>query len=336
MSRVSLPPSRTARMTRWAATLATTLGLLVAASPAAAQSGSSGCGLPFAAGENTALTVTSGGRERTAIVYVPTGYNARKPLPLVLDLHGSGSNSAEQMARSELSETAELNAFITVAPQGALPGGRWNVPGVTTNDPTAPDDEQFLSDLIDHLQATLCIDERRVYGAGYSGGGRMISQYACDHPERVAAIAPVAGLRAGFPVNELNEWQPDPATCDPERSVPVITFSGTADPVNPYLGGGAPYWRYGVPAAQARWAEINDCRQGPRIQVLTEHVDQVAYEACPHNANVVMYLIENGGHVWPSSEAFVGSGLGEVTFEIDANALIWDFFKHYKLPNTRS
>ena len=49
-----------------------------------------------------------------------------------------------------------------------------------------------------------------------------------------------------------------------------------------------------------------------------------------------MYRIENGGHVWPSSEAFVGFGLGEVTFEIDANALIWDFFKHYKLPNKRS
>ena len=143
------------------------------------------------------MTVTSGGRERTAIVYVPTGYNGRKPLPLVLDLHGSGSNSAEQMARSELSDSAELNTFITVAPQGGS-GGRWNVPGVTTR-PNRPDDEQFLSDLIDHLQATLCIDERRVYGAGYSGGGRMISQYACDHPERVAAIAPVAGLRAGYP-----------------------------------------------------------------------------------------------------------------------------------------
>jgi polyhydroxybutyrate depolymerase len=199
-----------------------------------------------------------------------------------------------------------------------------------------PDDEQFLSDLIDHLQATLCIDERRIYGAGYSGGGRMISQYACDHPERLAAIAPVAGLRAGFPVTGPDGWQPDPATCTPERPVPVITFSGTADPVNPFAGGGAAYWRYGVPAAQARWAEINDCRQGPRTQSVTEHVDQVAYEACPHKADVVMYLIEGGGHVWPSSEAFVGFGLGEVTFEIDANALIWDFFRHYKLPNNRS
>src|SRR5215207_9600263 len=105
MSRVSLPPSRPARTTRWAAALAAAVGLLVAASPAAAKAGSPGCGLPFAAGQNTAVTVTSGGRARTGIVYVPTGYDGRKPLPLVLDLHGSGSNAAEQMMRSELSRS---------------------------------------------------------------------------------------------------------------------------------------------------------------------------------------------------------------------------------------
>jgi polyhydroxybutyrate depolymerase len=325
-----------ARACKWGSALAIVGGLLVAASPAAAKSGSSGCGQPFATGQKTTLTVSSEGRQRVAIVYVPTGYDRRKPLPVVLDLHGSQSNAAEQMVRSELSDSAERNTFITVAPQGWLPappGFRWNVPGVTTTDPSAPDDEQFLSDLIDQLQATLCIDERRVYGAGYSGGARMISQYACDHPERLAAIAAVSGLRAGVPVAGPQGWQPDPATCSPRRQVPVITFQGTADPVNPYLGGGAPYWRYGVPAAQARWAEINNCHQGPRTRPVSEHVDQVAYVACPHDAQVVMYLIENGGHVWPSSEAFVGLGLGEVTFEIDANALIWRFLQHYKLPN---
>jgi polyhydroxybutyrate depolymerase len=331
MSSASAAPFGTARFTRWATALAATAGLLVAASPAAAKSGSAGCGLAYATGQQTAVTVSSGGRQRTALVYVPTSYDPRKPLPLVLDLHGSSSNAAEQMKRSELSDSAELNGFITVAPQGV--DGRWNVPGVTFG-ANLPDDERFLSDLIDQLQATLCIDERRVYGAGYSGGGRMISQYACDHPERVAAIAPVAGLRAGFPVKGLDgSWRPDPATCDPERSVPVITFSGTADPVNPFAGGGAPYWGYGVPTAQARWAEINDCRQGPRTQSVTPHVDRVAYEACPNDARVVMYRIQGGGHVWPSSEAFLNSGLGQVTFEIDANALIWDFFQHYKLPN---
>jgi len=149
MSPVFLARFRPARLTSCATALAATAGLLMAASPATAKSGSTGCGLSFATAQTTTVTVSSGGRERTAIVYVPTGYDRRKPLPLVLDLHGSGSNAAEQMARSELSDSAELNTFITVAPQGL--GGRWNVPGVTTGANLA-DDEQFLSDLIDHLQ----------------------------------------------------------------------------------------------------------------------------------------------------------------------------------------
>jgi polyhydroxybutyrate depolymerase len=56
------------------------------------------------------------------------------------------------------------------------------VPGVTLPPGEPPDDEQFLSDVIDYLGANLCVDARRVYGTGYSGGGRMISQYVCDAP----------------------------------------------------------------------------------------------------------------------------------------------------------
>ena len=62
------------------------------------------------------------------------------------------------------------------------------MPGVTLPAGDPPDDEAFLVDVIDHLQATLCLDARRLYGTGYSGGGRMISQFACDVPRRLAAM----------------------------------------------------------------------------------------------------------------------------------------------------
>jgi poly(3-hydroxybutyrate) depolymerase len=86
-----------------------------------------------------------------------------------------------------------------------------------------------------------------------------------------------------------------------------------------YAGGGAPYWQYGAPAAQARWAAVNGCRQGPRTRRVTRHVTQVAYLACRRNADVVMYLVEGGGHTWPGSAAMIPlvPALGPVTFEID-------------------
>ena len=40
-------------------------------------------------------------------------------------------------------------------------------------------------------------------------------------------------------------------------------LNGTADPVNPFAGGGAPYWGYGALAVSERWADINDCRCFP-------------------------------------------------------------------------
>lgn len=44
-----------------------------------------------------------------------------------------------------------------------------------------------------------CVDDDRVFATGYSGGGRMSSALACELSDTIAAIAPVAGLRAGRP-----------------------------------------------------------------------------------------------------------------------------------------
>src|SRR3954447_16897228 len=277
------------------------LAALWFAAPAQAARQAS-CDRPFATGQETSLSVSSGGVSRTALVYVPSSYGGHRRLPVVLSLHGSQSDAAEQMMRSEMPSAAEQDGFIAVAPQGALvaaPGFRWNVPGGTTTDPNAPDDEQYLSDLLDRLQATLCVDAQRVYGAGYSGGGRMISQYACDHADRLAAIAPVAGLRAGLPVSGPDGPQPDPATCHPSRPVPVVTFAGTADPVNPYGGGGAPYWQYGVETAQARWAVLSGSTRGPAASPVTVNVSRAAYTGCAGGADVVLYTVSGGGHTWP-------------------------------------
>jgi polyhydroxybutyrate depolymerase len=210
------------------------------------------------------------------------------------------------------------------------------VPGVTLPSGQPPDDEQFLSDAIAYLVANLCVDAKRIYGTGYSGGGRMISQYACDFADRLAAIAVVAGLRAGYPITGPSGPIPDPATCTPSRPVPVITFAGTADPVNPYAGGGAAYWQYGTEVALARWAELNHCRKGPQLLPVSEHVSKLSYSACRHNADVVLYRVTGGGHTWPGSEAFISLEpvLGPVTFEIDASELIWRFFTKHRLPGS--
>ena len=319
----------TRRLSVAVAVAAVISGAVLGASPAsaAADGRRGGCTPTLPTGRST-VHLMSGGLDRLVVVYLPD--RLARPgnrAPAVLTLHGSQSSAVEQLDRSQLEGAADADGFVLAAPQGALPappGYRWFVPYVTG--PTGPDDEQFLIDVVDYLAGEACVDTRRVYATGYSGGGRMVSAFACDHPDRTAALIPVAGLRAGAPTSDgAGGYLPDLATCTPSRPVPVLAFAGTADPVNPFAGGGAPYWGYGYAAAAARWAVLNSCRPAPITRQITEHVSTISYRACKANADVVLYVIEGGGHTWPGSTAFWPPELGPVTTEIAANDIIWSF-----------
>ena len=138
--------------------------------------------------------------------------------------------------------------LVAIALQGSLDGQfegthAWNVPGVTHGGKL--DDERYIKDAIKTVKEMFCIDPTRIYASGYSGGGRMLSQYICNgHPE-FAAAGFVMGLRAGYPVERDGVWQPDIASCKPGGPISIIAFSGMKDVTNPFLGGGQPYWQYG-------------------------------------------------------------------------------------------
>ena len=111
-----------------------------------------------------------------------------------------------------------------------------------------PDDVRYVSDVIDHVAARVCTDATRVYATGFSGGARMSSLLACKLNDRIAAIAPMSGLR----------W---PGPCE-GRAIPVLTFHGLADPQNTYDGhveGRGGEWVESVPEALAGWAKHNGC-----------------------------------------------------------------------------
>src|SRR5881396_2248261 len=59
----------------------------------------------------------SGGRERSYRLFVPPAYNGRAPLPMVLDLHGSGGTSAGQARTSGFEDVAAREGFFVASPQ---------------------------------------------------------------------------------------------------------------------------------------------------------------------------------------------------------------------------
>jgi polyhydroxybutyrate depolymerase len=260
----------------------------------------------------------------------------------VFNLHGSYGSGALQEATTGTDATADAHTFAVAYPNGStyaslpgttLAGYLWNIPGTPYVGSTYPpagtrDDVRFIADAIGAISDRLCIDPRMIYATGLSGGARMASVLACALSSRIAAIAPVAGVRAGNP-DPADPTRPDPSTCQPLRPVPVIAFHGEADPVNPYAGGGQAYWRYSVPTALTRWATLNRCAAQPATATVTSTVDRLTFGQCSRHGDVELYRSNIGGHSWPGAPATTGFGLADMS--ISANELMWRFFRHHDL-----
>ena len=304
---------------------------------------SAGCGATSISTGTTTQPFTGNGLAGTYFTQVPSTAVAQRPLPLVVDLHGYSEPMPVHVIQSGLASFGETAGFITVAPTVDRPVPLWH--------PTVgSDDSAFLSALLDHLETTLCLDTNRIFFAGLSHGAFMTSIIACDLSDRVAAVAPVAGIQA-------------PADCDPHRPVPVVAFHGTADPFVPYEGGlgesvaslptpdGSgtlgPLVTGTVPPEDdpsnqskpvlertAIWAARNGCGPTPEVESIAADVDRIQFP-CPAGAEVVLYRIDGGGHTWPGSEfsKSIESIVGPTTSSISANDIIWKFFMDHPMQS---
>ena len=101
----------------------------------APRRGSDGCGTapdvarhdPSARPGDVARTFTSGGEDRVYRLAVPRSYEPDEATPLIVNLHGSGSNALQASAYSDLPRRAAERGMITVAPEAI--GGKWELAG---------------------------------------------------------------------------------------------------------------------------------------------------------------------------------------------------------------
>lgn len=300
------------RLTLFVTAIATT----TIASPALAEQ----CITSLRPGENIVAVATPAG-VRQVLVHFPA--RGGVSMPLVLNLHGSGSRGAEQLKSSRLAETADAHGFLVAAPDAGIPvnegkGFVWNIPDVPTVTGAVPgrddaDDVAFISALIDTLATTGCADRKRVYATGLSGGGRMSSWLGCALPDRIAAIAPVVGLRAGRARSD-DLTRVDETHCTPENPVPVMAFSGGADRTNPNAGGEGMRWGYSLDSAVARWAAINGCTAPLPRYWRAANVTVDAYASCRAGAEVVSVVVTDGQHNWLIAD----------------NEAMWSFFARHR------
>lgn len=96
---------------------------------------------------------------------IPTGYNSKTSWPLIIALHGYGSNA---MAFHDLWKSlTDTTGFVLLIPQGDL--SVENNFGWTWGD----DSEQFILTCLDLISKEIHIDRNRIYLIGFSAGGRL-------------------------------------------------------------------------------------------------------------------------------------------------------------------
>ncbi|MEL6524255.1 MAG: PHB depolymerase family esterase [Chloroflexota bacterium] len=255
--------------------------------------------------------------ERGYGLYIPSTYDeeGEDDLPLLIVLHGFGDTWQNFHRATGFINRAEQDNFIVAFPQGYL--RQWNDGSVGDH---YEDDVQLLSDLIERVDRDYRVDRDRIYLAGFSNGGTMTFQAACERPDLFAGIASVGGtMRNGIAIEEVG-------LCA-DVQMPVLIIHGTQDTVVPFIGG---EFRYGAVVGAAYWRQNNECMDE---DVPTYDPDNFRngfqtflFDECAGGNLTMLHVIENGAHVWFGAESYVQEQTPQQP-GLDTARLIWGFFE---------
>jgi polyhydroxybutyrate depolymerase len=300
-----------------------------------------------------------GWNDRAYSIHLPPNYSSSERIPVVVSFHGGGGQKdnvnkvscpdGDEDNDKCLFKLADREGFAVVTPNGtsyfflrtfnATNSGNGTgeyaciSPSACTNN---IDDVGYFRALLSELDQAITVDESRIFLTGISNGAAMAHRLACEMADRVAAIAPIAGENQYSAVND----------CKPARPVPVMEFHGTGDP----------FWSYGtdtedidlngegkalsVSHSISGWVSRNGCSATPTTENLPDSdsndgstVTKEGYSNCQGNADVILYKITGGGHTWPDGyQYFLESIVGPTNRDINANQLMWEFFKAHPKP----
>lgn len=274
-----------------------------------------------------------GDLSRTYRIRIPPAYDGSKAVPLVLAFHGGGQRGLAITAERGFgfNPLADKHGFIAVYPEGVE--HHWNDGRESPRFPNATkiDDVGFIRDLIDHLERTYKIDPDRIYATGASNGGFISHRLGWELSEKLAAIAPVAGTFGKAMASKFA----------PQHPLHVLHIHGTKDAAVPFDGGtviGQGGLVISVAETVGLWVQVNGCIEKPVVDYLPKKDDgdptkvrRESFAAGDKGAEVVLLAIEGHGHNWPGRPA-IGNLAGPGTKQLNAEEVIWDFFRaHPKL-----
>ena len=275
--------------------------------------------------------------KRTYLLHIPPGYDGKKPVPLVLMLHGRGGNAQYTDRMYGWSELADKENFVVCYPEALPDNQKQNAWNAVFDTGQKADDVAFLSALLARLKSTLSVDTKRIYMTGHSSGGMMTYRFGAEKGADLAAIGVVAGSIG-------SDFGTSRSIRNPKPTVPVslIAFHGKVDPVVGYdwrtKGGEPPIFRF-VPAPESVSTFVEAAganKTAKREELFGGNVVKETFAGGKAGTEVVFYSIADGKHSWPGGNygakpATASTGAvpekAQTEKTLTATPLIWEFFK---------
>ena len=178
------------------------------------------------------------GKAMEYTLFVPSGYEAKKATPLVILLHGLGSNPKQVIGYQGITEQAEKYGFIVAAPYGYNAGGWYGSRGSGKDfgprlPPAAADapanlgelSEKDVLNVLELMRKEFNVDAKRTYLMGHSMGGGGSFYLGMKYNDLWAALAPMSPAIYSDP-DELKAM----------IKTPVIVVQGDKDTLVPVEG----------------------------------------------------------------------------------------------------
>lgn len=220
-----------------------------------------------------------------------------KRAPLIVFLHGYGSNPAQSVEALSLDRVAKAVDVHIAVPEGTPDknGLRfWHADGACCDfDRLGIDDVAALTAVLADVAARHDVSEQ--YLIGFSNGAFMAHRMACDAAELIDGFVAFAG------VGPL-----DQARCRAAQPLHMLQIHGTADRAVRY-GGGKVLGRPDVdthpsaPDTMRFWAERGRCtgkrEVAPPHPISDKPTSSVVHVGCAQRRRVGMWTVTGGGHL---------------------------------------
>ena len=254
-----------------------------------------------------------GGENRFYRLYLPSNFSVNQSYSLVLGIHGLGDDATNfSNALYEFKNIADTANVILAFPQGlnnAIIGNGWNAGAGTLGIYPSPnvDDIGFINSLAESLQAEFPIIKKQTYIFGFSNGGFMVEQIACESNGLYSAIASIAGTIG----NLITQ-------CNPNRKIPILHFHGTADANVGYYSNA---FGINTDSLMALWAYNNACDTPPTMTNVPDikadgyTVEHYVYNNCQRALE--LFKVNDAAHII----------LTEAFNDISYSREMWRFFR---------